>query len=219
MMHNTLILYHSSLKRTKAWTKEEIAELAVRAISFRTLLVSMDVPLGKTRNYEKIRLFCLEQSIDTSHFKKRAHKTLEQFREIQRQRVLEDCVRKTASRKIKANRAKYIVMDSKQSDKKSKAKGLDRENDLTIEFVEKLIANGCEYCGETELLMIADRINNDLGHLQSNVKPACIRCNHIRGSMPFEAWMCLVPQVKEARTRGLFGNWSGPKRYGRKRTE
>lgn len=58
-----------------------------------------------------------------------------------------------------------------------------------------------------KLLSALDRIDNSKGHTKDNVRAACIRCNYMRGSMPFEAWEFLVPTIKEAVKRGLFGKW------------
>ena len=99
--------------------------------------------------------------------------------------------------------ANKIVSDSKRSDKLNGREGFD----LTVEFVSELIVKGCCYCGETGLRMSVDRIDNDLAHTCANANPACIRCNYVRGSMPYAAWMLLVPAVKRARELGLFGQW------------
>jgi len=101
-------------------------------------------------------------------------------------------------------RAYYICKWSRKSDKK---KG--RENDLTLEFTKRMIADGCSYCGETSLKMTLDRVDNSIGHLQTNVVPACIRCNYLRRDIPYVAWLILVPAVKEAVKKGLFGSWTG----------
>ena len=100
------------------------------------------------------------------------------------------------------DRDKYIVDDSRASDKK---KG--RENDLDRTFVAALIANPCSYCGGTELPMTVDRIDNTLGHIRTNVVPACFRCNLIRRDMPYEAWLTFSPVLRSlVETRG-FGDW------------
>lgn len=99
---------------------------------------------------------------------------------------------------------RIILYDSRNSDKK---KGL--ENDLTIDFIQLLIDKGCSYCDEKNLRMTLDRINNDLGHLQNNVIPACIRCNYIRKNMPYEAWLVVSKGVKKANAKKLFKNWIG----------
>jgi hypothetical protein len=98
----------------------------------------------------------------------------------------------------------FIFSDCRSSDTR---KGKERGNDLTIEFIENLISNGCEYCGDKESKMTLDRIDNTLGHLQSNVKPACYRCNIMRGSMPYNAWVFFLDAVKTARLAGAFGDW------------
>lgn len=97
-----------------------------------------------------------------------------------------------------------ILRDSKKSDRK---KGLD--NDLDLAFIESLIENPCFYCGETLLRMTLDRRDNSLGHLKSNVEAACLRCNYVRGAMPYEAWLYLVPGIRQAREAGAFGEWVG----------
>jgi hypothetical protein len=103
-----------------------------------------------------------------------------------------------------AKRANIIAIDSKASDKK-----FSREYDLTVDKIRELISQPCSYCEETELQMTIDRIDNAIGHTESNVVPACIRCNLIRKAMPHSAWMCLVPGLKEARKKKLFGDWTG----------
>jgi hypothetical protein len=98
--------------------------------------------------------------------------------------------------------AMRILRDSRKSDRKKQ-----KDNDLTLETVRALISRGCEYCGEHHLRMTLDRVDNNLGHKIGNVKPACIRCNYLRGSMPFGAWLHLLPGIRKARKLGLFGSW------------
>lgn len=97
----------------------------------------------------------------------------------------------------------YIVQDCKKSDQKHRLE----TNDLDYDFVKNIISNGCSYCGETQIKITLDRIDNTLSHNKNNVLPACYRCNLTRGSMPFEAWMHIVPSIKTARELGLFGSW------------
>lgn len=115
--------------------------------------------------------------------------------------------RRKVARRDPSTRHRWIVQDSKKSDRK---KGL--KNDLTPEFVAALIRNGCCYCGELKLKMTLDRVDNSLGHLQSNVVPACIRCNFMRRDMPYAAWYALMKTVREVREKGLFGDWTGQAR-------
>lgn len=106
-----------------------------------------------------------------------------------------------------------IWIDSRAQDK---AKG--RKNDLTKPFIEAAISEGCTYCGSNDrMLMTLDRIDNALGHLTSNVLPACERCNIVRRDMPFEAWLLVVPGMRAAQESGLLGDWQpGPQRRKRK---
>jgi hypothetical protein len=102
------------------------------------------------------------------------------------------------------NTAKYIYWDLRKDDRKA-----GRDNDLTKEFIQAEIDKGCAYCGEAELRMTLDRIDNERGHTTDNVVPACIRCNYLRGSMPHQAWLRLTGAIREVREEGLFGDWTG----------
>jgi hypothetical protein len=117
---------------------------------------------------------------------------------------LKDSKKKKLFRQNPEKRANVIANDSKSSDRKH-----NREYGLTLDKIRELISNPCIYCGETELQMTLDRINNEIGHIENNVVPACIRCNLIRKAMPYEAWICLVPKVREAKEKGLFEGWLG----------
>lgn len=128
------------------------------------------------------------------------------------QKYLEELQRKyqkeSESRKDKTQTSKWIVIDSVKSDRK-----FGRNNDLTLDFVHRIIESGCFYCGasQTQIRMTLDRIDNNIGHLQCNVNPSCIRCNYARGNMPYQAWLCLIPGIKQAHEQKLFGDWLGGK--------
>ena len=100
------------------------------------------------------------------------------------------------------NTAVYLYQDSRKSDRK---RGL--ENDLDHGFIDECLSKPCSYCEATDSRMTLDRIDNSLGHIKTNVVPACYRCNIVRGSMPFEAWAVIAPAMKEAYNQGLFGDW------------
>ena len=111
--------------------------------------------------------------------------------------------------KRKAERAagidptRWILIDCKSDDRKAGRIGFN----LTRDFVEGMIANGCLYCGETTLRMTMDRIDNTKAHSKDNVNPACIRCNYLRRDMPYEAWLLLCPAVRMVCESGAFGQW------------
>lgn len=96
-----------------------------------------------------------------------------------------------------------MLKDCRSSDRK---KGLEG-NDLDRDFAEDLIRSGCHYCGDTQGRMTLDRIDNTKAHNRENVVASCLRCNYMRGSMPYKAWLHLVPTVREAHELGLFGDW------------
>ena len=52
-----------------------------------------------------------------------------------------------------------------------------------------------------------DRIGNTLGHTTDNMVVACFRCNMLRGTLPYQVWLHIVPAVRPAREAGLFGGW------------
>jgi hypothetical protein len=112
------------------------------------------------------------------------------------------------ARQRKNNPVRSIWTDSRKTDRKK-----NRENDLTKEFIAEQIAKGCSYCGETKIRMTLDRIDNTRGHTMDNVVPACIRCNYVRGNMPYEAWLRLRAGLRKARREGLFGDWTGQVRH------
>lgn len=99
---------------------------------------------------------------------------------------------------------RWILNDSRRDDKKYK-----RDNNLDREFIRKIIATGCCYCGETSLRMTLDRVDNNRGHTKDNVVPACIRCNYTRKDMPYKAWCIIAPCMRTARNQGLFGDRTG----------
>jgi hypothetical protein len=84
---------------------------------------------------------------------------------------------------------------------------LGRDYDLDIDWVCEKITLPCSYCGLSDMRRTLDRIDNSVGHTKQNCVAACIRCNLIRGNMPHEAWMALVPSIKAVAKSGLFGDW------------
>jgi len=99
-------------------------------------------------------------------------------------------------------RATFILVDSRREDKKK-----NRDNDLTKEYIQELIDNGCFYCGRSNHKMTLDRVDNQIGHMQTNVVPSCIQCNYIRRDMPWEAWLIVSKSVKEVIEQNLLEGW------------
>jgi hypothetical protein len=99
--------------------------------------------------------------------------------------------------------ARFILSDARSSDRK---RGFDK-NDLDLIFIKELIHEGCTYCGTTSLRISLDRVDNSKPHNRRNVIACCFRCNYIKNSMPHEAWLHLVPAIRSAYEKGLFGEW------------
>lgn len=108
------------------------------------------------------------------------------------------------ARRDRSQRARWIVSDSIKRDRR-----YNFNTDLDEPFVQDLISRGCSYCKDLHSLMTLDRKDNTQGHLKNNVVASCQRCNFIRRSMPWAAWVCLVPLLQSIREKGLFGVWDG----------
>jgi hypothetical protein len=78
---------------------------------------------------------------------------------------------------------------------RDKKKGLP--NDVTIEFFRNEIKKGCVYCSDFEKVGL-DRIDNNKGHVMSNVVPCCYICNCARmNNFTFDEMMMLGSTIKE----------------------
>lgn len=97
----------------------------------------------------------------------------------------------------------HVLWECRRADKKRGHFG----NDLDRAFVKSALDQPCTYCGTTDIKMTLDRKDNGAAHMKANTVPACLRCNYVRGAMPYTAWLHLVPAVREAVSLGLFGDW------------
>lgn len=179
---------------------------AKNSSSFRELFDKLEITRNQRANLV-IKKRLLEANIDFSHFSTKNIKhndissvtsALDHLRDENSRRLREN-------RKLPSKRGRFICEDAKKSDRKKERVGYD----LTSTYVNKAIKNGCDYCGEKNIQITMDRINNDIAHTMKNCRPACIRCNLLRGSMPYKAWIILAPKIREIRESGLFGDWIG----------
>lgn len=136
-------------------------------------------------------VICLSQSIDMDWHARYYEKH-------------KDRIRLAAQQRRRVNVAATILSDCKRSDKKR-----GRENDLDLAFIQSKVDGPCSYCGDIEIRMTLDRIDNDKGHVRSNVVGACERCNYARRDMPYAAWLLIAKAMREARELGLFQGWTG----------
>lgn len=173
--------------------------------SYRQLMKNLGF-LSKNKSREcGLRVIVEKYNLDVSHFVRDSIKSLSellQARETFDKRML---LKHSKQRFEGTHLSKYILKDSRKSDKK---KGL--ENNLTKEFIElsfKEATYSCLYCEEKELKLTLDRIDNSKGHLQNNVNVCCIRCNFFRRDMPYDAWQLILPGLRDAREQGLLGDW------------
>lgn len=87
------------------------------------------------------------------------------------------------------------------------SKRLNRQTNITLEFVREIIGKPCNYCGDSKGKIGIDRFDNSIGYMMDNCVPCCIRCNVLKSDMPVEAWMSLVPNIKSTFEQGLFKDW------------
>jgi hypothetical protein len=105
------------------------------------------------------------------------------------------------------NRDRVILNNCRKADKL-----LGLKTTITREEIRELISKPCEYCETPEEKMGVDRKDNSRGHMPDNTVPCCLRCNALKRDMPWEAWIFLVPKIREAMQLGLFGDWIGHNR-------
>lgn len=79
---------------------------------------------------------------------------------------------------------------------------------LTVADLRALGGQPCTYCGSDQVPSV-DRKDSRLGYVAGNCVSACFRCNTLKGDMPLEAWLILVPSVRSAQEAGAFGTWLG----------
>lgn len=163
---------------------------------------------GKTKSIEEFRVSRKDGAGRNSACKSCANKWY-RSKESKLRRHKNKAAKKKQERKLDSYRDKYILKDTRKTDRAK-----NRENNLTRPFILELIQRGCFYCGEINIrIMTLDRIDNSRGHTMDNVNPCCARCNIVRNNMPYEAWLFIIPTIRLAREKGLFGNWVGGK-YG-----
>lgn len=71
---------------------------------------------------------------------------------------------------------------------KANAKHRDYEFLLTIDDFQKLITAECHYCGDSDVKLGYDRINNQIGYTLENVVPCCWKCNHMKYKCTKQEW-------------------------------
>jgi hypothetical protein len=98
--------------------------------------------------------------------------------------------------------AKHFLRKYREADIKR-----GRECTITKEELEAIITQPCAYCGESTERRGLDRKDNAIGHTPENVVSCCTPCNMIKGTMPYEAWLHILPSVKSAKAAGLFEGW------------
>lgn len=187
-----------------------LAYIRMRAEHCAYVKVAKDIKLGRTR---KECISCKENKtlnqywLVNGKYRKRVCKACERkknprvYNQLQQQKDA-----RKAREKRQARPAFAMVKDARNWDHK---RGFTKDPAFTVEFVTQMIAQGCIYCGETQIRISLDRIDNSKGHTIDNVVPACIRCNLLRRDMPYAPWLFVAHGMREAREKGLFEDWTG----------
>lgn len=114
------------------------------------------------------------------------------------------CHTKRCEQRRTRDRASSVLKSLRGSDSRA-----GRVSDISLEYVREMIQNPCTYCGTVAVTMTLDRIDNSLGHIRGNLNASCVRCNSVRGNMPYGAWLVLAEGMGQAEAQGLFGKWIG----------
>jgi hypothetical protein len=105
------------------------------------------------------------------------------------------------------NRDCQVVKGSRGHDKAA-GRNVDCDNYIDRDWVKNIFEKQCYYCAVEQATGV-DRIDSAISHTKDNCVPCCHLCNHLKRDMPYEAWMILVPAVRQAMIAGAFGNWIG----------
>jgi hypothetical protein len=68
-------------------------------------------------------------------------------------------------------------------------------------FLNNILLKSCIYCGDTKKIG-ADRINNQIGHIESNIVPCCYSCNVTRSNnYSYEEMLILGKTIKTIKNK------------------
>jgi formate-dependent nitrite reductase cytochrome c552 subunit len=121
---------------------------------------------------------------------------------IIRQTKCKLCHNRISREYTKNNPDVRALSNYRESDKR---RGLT--NDLTRDFVREALSKPCHYCLRKFKRMTLDRMNNNIGHVMTNIVTCCSMCNMLKRDLPYEAWMLMVPGLRQACERGLLDHW------------
>ena len=127
-------------------------------------------------------------------------------KEIYQASVIRKCKRKQVGRLLPEKRAYYLAEDMARADRQKGRK----EHSISEEWIDNQISQPCSYCKQqlSKTDMTLDRVDNNLGHLEENLVPACKACNYFRRDMPYEAWLILAENMPKIVETGLLNGWS-----------
>lgn len=78
--------------------------------------------------------------------------------------------------------------------KYDKTKGF--ETNISQDFIIKILESNCSYCGYSATGI--DRLNNSIGHIETNSIPCCKECNIARGdSFTYEEMLIIGKTIKK----------------------
>ncbi|HLX55356.1 MAG TPA: hypothetical protein VKR58_15540 [Aquella sp.] len=88
-------------------------------------------------------------------------------------------------------RKRHLLPDPKRLYRQYKANAEFRGYafELELEDFKQLSTSECNYCGDKDLTLGYDRIDNDKGYIKSNIIPCCWNCNHMKYKFSTMEWM------------------------------
>ena len=103
---------------------------------------------------------------------------------------------KKLTRQSKRDKISKMITAYRHKDKK---KGF--ESELDIDYVLNFIEQPCIYCGDTDFIGL-DRIDNNIGHIKSNIVPCCYTCNITRNNnFTYNEMLVLGKTIKEIKSK------------------
>lgn len=76
------------------------------------------------------------------------------------------------------------------------------EFQLTFEFFAQLINSACNFCGKENCRGV-DRLDNNVGYINSNVVPCCKRCNEMKSVIPVQEWLGEMQRILKHQQIGV----------------
>jgi len=161
---------------------KNIEDMVASSISIEEIFRKLGVSKSASRVIS-LRQYIESNGINISHFKLKPKKSIETLKKNLKIAQLAINEQAKKNRKNPEFFIKYMIYDARRQDKKKGFK-CDLEEEQ-IKDLLKLADFRCSYCRANNIKLTLDRKDNKAGHTKENINIGCIRCNYLRGSMPY----------------------------------